>query len=48
MKNYQVTYIDGIGNEISILIKARNEIHCRQIFRKRYGMYHIVKITELN
>ncbi len=48
LKEYRLSYIDGIGDKISILIKAKSESHCLRIFRRKYGMYHIVEIVKVN
>lgn len=47
MKNYQLTYIDGTGGKTSILIRAKSESHCRQIFKRKYGFYSIIEIKEI-
>lgn len=45
---YSLSYIDGTGDTVSILIEAKDEIHCKQIFRREYGMYFIVKVVKVN
>ena len=47
MKNYQLIYIDGTGDKVLILIRAKSELHCFKIFRREYGMYYIVEIKEM-
>lgn len=45
--DYRLVYIDGTGNETSMLIRAKNKSHCERIFRRDCGMYHIIKIEEI-
>lgn len=46
MKTYKLTYFSSLGDKILILIEAKSQKHCEKIFRKKYGMYHIVEIKE--
>lgn len=46
LNQFQLTYIDKGDRETSIIIEAKDELHCRRKFRKLYGMYYIVKIVK--
>lgn len=46
LSQYSLSYIDGKGDTVSVLLEARDESHCKQIFRREYGMYFIVKVAK--